>query len=85
MTNYRTTFRDGGEPIVGIEAHSSMTKAHRSAVQMAVAIMMDIRAVDGVSEASVEVREEETEVVWDVLVSVGVTSTIRGGHNGGPA
>lgn len=85
MPNYRITFRDGGEPILGVEVHPNMTRAHRSAVRTAVAILMDTRPLDGVSQASVEVRDEKTDVVWDVLVSVVVNSTVRRGDDGGSA
>jgi hypothetical protein len=50
-----------------------------------VAILMDTRPLDGVSQASVEVRDKKTDVCWDVLVSVVVQSTIRKGHNRGSA
>lgn len=85
MPKYRITFKDGDEPILGVEVHPNMTRAHRSAVRTAVAILVDTRPLDGVSQASVEVRDEKTDVCWDVLVSVVVQSTIRRGHTRGPA
>lgn len=85
MPKYRITFRDGGEPILGVDIHPNMTRAHRSAVRTAVAILMETRPLDGVSQANVEIRDEKTDVCWEVLVSVVVPSTIRRGHNRGPA
>lgn len=85
MPKYRITFRDGGEPILGVEVHPNMTRAHRSAVRTAVAILMDTRPLDGVQQASVEVRHERTQVVRDVQVSIVVNSTIRRGDDGGRA
>jgi hypothetical protein len=85
MPKYRITFKDGGEPILGIEVHPNMTRAHRSAVRTVLAIMMDTRPLDRLSKASVEIRDEKTDVCWDVEVSVDVRSTVRRGHNRGPA
>lgn len=85
MPKYRITFRDGGEPILGVEVHPNMARAHRSAVRTAVAILMDTRPLDGVQQASVELRDERTQVVRDVQVSIAVSSTIRRGDDGGRA
>ena len=85
MPKYRITFRDGSEPILGVEVHPNMTRAHRSAVRTAVAILMDTRPLDGVQQASVELRDERTQVVRDVQVNIVVSSTIRRGDDGGRA
>lgn len=85
MPKYRITFKDDGDPIEGVEFHPNMTRAHRSAIRTAVAIMMDTRPLDGVQHASVELREERTQVVRDVQVSIVVNSTTRREADGGSA
>lgn len=85
MPKYRITFKDDGGPSEGVEFHPNMTRAHRSAIRTAVAILMDTRPLDGVQHASVELREERTRVIRDVEVSITVKSTTRREADGGPA
>lgn len=85
MPKYRITFKDDGESIEGFEFHPNSTRAHRSAIRSAVAILMDTEPLDGVQHASVELREERTRVIRDVEVSIIVKSTTRREADGGPA